>query len=130
MKLRLVIAILCLLMGGLAGSAATRYAARSHQHTRAVMALAQIHLDRLEAAARAGQCMRLEEERGRLGFVHEELIQAFPLAYGQDADFHTRTDALGSAVRDARTEATDCAAAVARVKPIREACEACHRLYR
>ena len=130
MRTRIVIAILCLLVGGLAGNAVARYSEQRHQHTRAVMWLAQIHLDRLAANAAAGQCQRFDEERGRLGQMQEELIQAFPLAYRQDADFRTRADGLGSAVRNAGTVSTNCAAAMTQVKPIRDACEACHRLYR
>jgi cytochrome c556 len=130
MTLRIVIAVLCLLLGGLVGSSVARHFAQRHQHARAVMWLAQIHLDRLETAARAAQCQRFEDEGTRLGVLQEELLLAFPLAYQQEAEFRTRADALGSAVRNARMVGSECAAAFTQVKPIRDACEACHRLYR
>jgi cytochrome c556 len=130
MKTRILIAVLCLLVGALVGSGVARYSAQRHQHTRAVMWLTQIHLDNLATEARVGQCQSFDEERGRLGRLQEELIQAFPLAYRQDADFRSKADALGSAARNARSVGTDCAAAMAQVKSIRGACEACHRLYR
>jgi hypothetical protein len=45
-----------LLMGATAGNGIARYSAARHRHTRAVMALAQFHFDRLSAAAKSGQC--------------------------------------------------------------------------
>ena len=130
MKSRIAIAVLCLLVGGLVGNSAARFSEHQHQHARAVMWLAQIHLDRLTADTRPGQCQAFDTERRRLGPLQEELIQAFPLAYRQDADFHARADALDSAVRNARTVGADCAAAETVIKPIRDACVACHHLYR
>jgi cytochrome c556 len=130
MKARVVLAVLWLLLGGLIGTSVARFAAQRHQHARAVMWLAQIHVDRMATAARAGQCTAYEEERGSLSFVQAELLKAFPLAYHQDVDFRTRADALGSAVQNARIDGTDCSVAMTRIKPIQDACEACHRLYR
>jgi len=130
MKTRIVLSVLCLLVGGFAGSSLARHFAQRHQHARAVMWLAQVHLDRLSAAARAGQCQDFETERRRLGVVQEELLLAFPLAYRQEADFRNQADAFASAVRDARTESNACVSAEGQFKPIHDACEACHRDYR
>ena len=128
MKARIVIAVACLLLGGLAGNFIARYGALGHEHTRSVMGLEQFHVERLAEAARTGHCQRYAQERDRLLQLQDELIEAFPLAYAQDADFHTRADALGSAVQNAHVEAAACPAASLKVKPIREACNACHRL--
>ena len=130
MKFRLVIAVLCLLLGGLVGSTVAHQYAQRHRHARAVMWLAQVHLDRMSAAARAGQCQDFESERLRLGVVQEELLLAFPLAYRQEADFRKQADAFAGAVRDARTQSGACTGAVGRIKPIQDACKACHRDYR
>ena len=130
MKLRIVLCVLCLLLGGLAGSSLADHFARRHQHQRAVMWLAQLHLDRMTAAARAGKCQDYDTERSRLGFAQEELVLAFPLAYGQEADFRTQADALGKAVQNARVEGTACSGVQTRLQPIHDACEGCHRDYR
>jgi hypothetical protein len=125
----ILFAAACVLLGALLGSTLARYSARQHQHTRAVMALAQFHLDRLELAAQRAQCPEYELERQRLGRVHEELLQAFPLAYAQDEEFHRRADALRDALQPIPAAAADCASA-AGVKRIRDACDDCHREYR
>jgi cytochrome c556 len=130
MKLRIVIAVLCLLLGGAIGSTVSGHLAQRHQHARAVMWLAQIHLDRLATAARAAQCPQFEAERGRLGGVQVELLQAFPLAYAQDADFRAKADAFEGAVAAARMPPEVCAEAPGRIKPIKDACDACHHDYR
>jgi cytochrome c556 len=130
MKMRIALSVLCLLLGGLAGSSLARHFAQRHQHARAVMWLAQIHLDRMTAAAQTGQCPVFEAARLRLGLVQQELILAFPLAYEQEADFRLKADALASAVQDAHTQADACSGAKARIRPIHDACDACHRDYR
>ena len=130
MKSRLVIAVLCLLLGGIMGSMVAHQYAQRHPHARAVMWLAQVHLDRMSAAARAGQCQDFESERLRLGVVQEELRLAFPLAYRQEADFRKQADAFAAAVRDARAPSNACNGAEALTKPIQDACKACHRDYR
>ena len=130
MKTRIVLSVLCLLLGGLAGSTLARHFAQRHQHARGVMWLAQIHLDRMTAAARVGHCQDYEAERLRLGVVQEELVLAFPLAYRQETTFRSQADAFASAVQNARMQANACSGAETRIKPIHDACEACHRDYR
>jgi len=125
----ILFATACVLLGALVGGTVARYSARQHQHTRAVMALAQFHLDRLEMAAQRAQCPDYALELQRLGRVYDELLQAFPLAYAQDAEFHRRADALRDALQPLAGAAADCTAA-AGVKRVRDACEECHREYR
>ncbi|HEY6452879.1 MAG TPA: cytochrome c [Steroidobacteraceae bacterium] len=128
----ILLAVLCLMAGAFAGNAFTNMTARRHQHTRSVMGLAQYHLDRLDAAARAGQCPAFEQERGRLLFVYDELLQAFPKAYAQDTEFHKRADALRDAVRAGEAAPEHCvvSSATAAVKHIGDACDDCHHEYR
>ena len=118
-----------LVFGVVIGNGVTRYVQRQHQHTRSVMTLAQFHLNRLEAAAQAGQCTGFELERARLRRVLDELQQAFPLSLEQDAEFRKRAEALRSAL-GATNAATNCASAGVEAKGIRDACDDCHREYR
>jgi len=62
----ILFAVAMLLLGAAISNGITRYIAQQHQHTRAVMVLAQFHLDRLSTAAKAGQCSTFAEERERL----------------------------------------------------------------
>ena len=126
----IIIAVLCLLLGGFVANSIARYTAQQHQHTRSVMGLAQFHLAQFSAAARDGQCSSGNQERERLGSVYLELLQAFPLAYAQDSEFHARADALQTALQSSAGAAGSCAGALAQEKAIREACDACHREYR
>jgi cytochrome c556 len=119
-----------LLLGGVAGNGIARYSAAQHRHTRAVMTLAAFHFDRLDAAAKAGQCTAFVEERERLFRVYSELILAFPKTYAQDAQFHKRADALRDAVHPDLAATGECSTAVADVKKIDDACDACHQEYR
>jgi|SRR5579863_9870309 cytochrome c556 len=126
----MLFATACVLLGVLLGGTVARYNARQHQHTRAVMALAQFHFDRLEAAAQRAQCPEYALELQRLGRVYEELLQAFPLAYAQDAQFHRRADALRDALQPVGWAADCPAAGAAGIKRVRDACDECHREYR
>jgi cytochrome c556 len=126
----IIFAVICLLLGAFLGNSIARLTSQRHQHTRSVMGLAQFHLDRLAAAAGAGQCQAVNQERQRLGNVYEELLQAFPLAYEQDSQFRSRADALRDAVQHISIDASGCATAGADEKKVRDACDACHRDYR
>jgi len=134
MSRTLILAVLALMIGTAVGSGVANALAQRHQHTRAVMWLLQFHLDEAAAAARAGDCQRLSAERARLGRLYEELLQAFPDAYRQDARFRTRADALRDAAADAAqtngVAGTGCSDEAATLKRLRDACDACHRQYR
>jgi hypothetical protein len=129
MSRTIVLAVLALVAGSILGSGVSRYLARQHQHTRAVMWLAQYHLENSISAARANECVRLTEERASLSHVYDELLLAFPTEYANISEFHERADALKSAVQIGPTE-SDCSDLGATVKRIRDACDACHREYR
>ena len=126
----ILFALALLIAGAAIGNGITRYNDQRHQHTRAVMALAQFHFERLAAAARAGQCPSLLQERQRLERIYDELLQAFPLAYAQDAEFHKRAEALHGALESAGGPGQDCATAHADASKIDDACDDCHREYR
>lgn len=122
------LAALLLLVGGLFGSGIERYVQAQHRHGRAVMTLAQFHLDGLQRAVDAQDCPRLGRERTALTHVHDEIAQAFPLATAQDAEFRKRTlvmqEALGT------SDAAACAVPAATLNAVRLACAQCHREYR
>lgn len=126
----IIVAVLCLMLGAFLGNGVARMTAQRHQHTRAVMGLAQFHFDRLSAAARSGECPGFNQQRDYLLTVYGELLQAFPLAYAQDAQFHTRADALRDALQTPAGAVRSCANAVADVRKIDDACDDCHRDYR
>lgn len=123
-------AVAMLLVGATISNGITRYIARQHEHTRAVMVLAGFHLDRLSTAAKAGQCSTFVEERERLFRVYGELLQAFPKAYAQDTEFHKRAEALRSAVHPDLASTGECSNAIDDAKKIDDACDECHREYR
>jgi len=126
----ILFAVAMLLLGAVISNAITRYNTQQHQHTRAVMVLAQFHLDRLSTAAKAGQCSAFVEERERLFRIYGELLEAFPKAYSQDAEFHKRAEALRSAVHPDLAATGECSSAADDAKKIDDACEECHREYR
>ena len=126
----ILFAVAMLLLGAAISNGITRYNAQQHQHTRAVMALAQFHLDRLSSAAKAGQCATFVEERERLFRIYGELLEAFPKAYAQDAEFHKRAEGLRSAVHPDLAATGECSNATQDAKKIDDACEECHREYR
>lgn len=126
----ILFAVALLLLGGVAGNGIARHNAAQHQHTRAVMALAQFHFDRLSAAAKSGACSDFVDERERLFRLYAELLQAFPKTYAQDAEFHKRAEELRSAVHPDLAATGECSNAAADAKKIDQACDACHQEYR
>jgi hypothetical protein len=117
------------LLGGFVGNAVTRAMAQRHQHTHAVMWLADFHLRRLQAPGVGSSCQGAAGEITSLRFLQGELPQAFPLLYVQDAEFRTRAEALGIALKD-DSAGGDCAAVAKQMKRIEAACDECHREYR
>lgn len=122
-----------LLVGGLCGAGFQRFVDAQHRHGRAVMTLAQFHLDELQRAVAGRDCQRVDRERDSLARVRVEIGQAFPLAYAQDPEFRSRSDALRDAVaadEAAAAGATACPSAVSLLNAVQLACSACHREYR
>ena len=126
----ILFAVALLLLGAVAGNGIARYSAARHQHTRAVMALAQFHFDKLSAAAKSGQCSAFVEERERLFRLYGELLEAFPKTYAQDAEFRKRAEALRDAVHPDLAATGECGSASADARKIDEACDDCHQEYR
>jgi len=118
-----------LILGALIGNGLERYTVSRHKHTRAVMNLAAFHFDRLSNAAKGGQCATFVAERERLFRISDELLDAFPKAYAQDAEFHKRADALRSAVHPDNGATGECSTAAADTKKIDDACDDCHKEY-
>jgi hypothetical protein len=127
MAKNIFIAIACLLLGAVIGNGIARYTEKQHQQTRAVMRLAQWHLDRLNAVA--GQCKWAEGDREKLDYLAGEIATVFPLAYAQEVVFRKYADELTRAVTDPPLAPT-CKQMTGRADAIREACDACHRDYR
>jgi hypothetical protein len=125
-----ILAGLCAIVGGFVGSGITRAVAQRHQHTHAVMWLAQFHLQRLQAERPSPPCQSVGNEFTSLRHLQGEIALAFPLPYLQDTEFRSRTDALASALRDSAAAGGDCVAAAKQVKQIEAACDDCHREYR
>jgi hypothetical protein len=130
MKRTLVLLVASALLGAVVGAGVTRALARRHQHARAVMWLAQYHLQGLDAAVASQSCPGFRAQLGSLRFVHGELLQAFPLAVAQDAEFGARAAALQSALQAAAADGSECTAMSPQARRIRDACDACHREYR
>ena len=122
----LVLAALCAVLGAFIGIGVTRMLAQRHQHTHAVMWLAEYHLQQLSAATTApgSSCQGVARDIDSLRQLQRELVWAFPLAYQQDQEFRQRADALGKALN------SNCSTTAALVKAVSEACDNCHREYR
>jgi hypothetical protein len=122
----LALAALCVAFGAFIGIGVTRMLARRHQHTHAVMWLAEYHLQQLRAATTApgGSCPGVVRDIDSLRHLQQELVWAFPLANQQDQEFRQRADALGMALN------ANCGTTAALVKAVSEACDNCHREYR
>jgi hypothetical protein len=122
----LVLAALCTVLGAFIGTGVTRMLAQRHQHTHAVMWLAQYHLQQLDAArtTQPGSCLAVGRDVDSLRQLQRELVWAFPLAYRQDQVFRQRADALSAALH------STCRTTAALAKAVSEACDDCHREYR
>lgn len=126
----LVLAVLCAVLGAFVGSSITSAVAQRHQHTHAVMWLAQFHLQRLRTAGPAPSCQSMRGELTSLRQLQGELVQAFPALYQQDATFRSRADALGTALQEGTAAGAECVAPAEQLKKIEAACDDCHRDYR
>ena len=121
-----MLAALCVVLGAFIGIGFTRVMAQRHQHTHAVMWLAEYHLRQLNAATTTpgSTCLVVTRDIDSLRQLQHELVWAFPLAYQQDQEFRGRADALGTALN------ANCSTTAALVKAVSEACDNCHREYR
>jgi hypothetical protein len=130
LKRTLVLAFICVAFGGLVGSGISRALAQQDKQPHAVMWLSQAHMLRLASAASERSCQSLQGELDSLRFMQGEIQLAFPAEFKQEAEFRARAAALRTALDGVGPIGTDCTAAPPKLKPIREACDACHRQYR
>ncbi|HEY4091999.1 MAG TPA: cytochrome C [Luteibacter sp.] len=114
-------------MGATIAMSALRQATPFHD---GVMAVMQHHMGALRANVRAKQCdakasaarfVRMRQEAGDIG-------EAFP---GMDTGFGHAAGALATALDGAvAAQPATCEALVTALKPVGEACSACHQRYR
>src|SRR5690348_7742192 len=88
MKKIMVVGVIGLLIGGAIGTNASRYFARQHEKTTAVMVLLQLHQKEWESAVQDKNCTRADAQLHSLQFLVTEIAVALPLADQQDAIFH------------------------------------------
>jgi cytochrome c556 len=126
----LLLLLLGLAVGAIAASFAGNALRQRDAYPRAVMDLMQHHIGTMGGAIRARQC----DANASLG--HLQRMQTFATEIGPafpdvDQPFHDAAAKLETALRGAVQAApADCPALQAALKPVDEACEACHRQYR
>jgi cytochrome c556 len=127
-------ALLLLLLGLAVGAIAASFAGNALRerdaYPRAVMDLMQHHVGTLRGAIRARQCdgTTTTGHLQRLQVIATEIGPAFP---DVDQPFRDGAAKLENALRvSAAAAPADCPALQAALKPIDDACDSCHRLYR
>lgn len=130
MKKFAVVGLVALLLGGALGAMLQQRAIRQHQHTLAVMWLAQYHVQSLQSAVEKGDCAVAAQAALRLQGLAGELILALPLANAQDATFHGYIEQLKSATAPGSAPPGRCVYDASLLKRVRDACADCHRDYR
>jgi cytochrome c556 len=126
----LLLLLLGLAVGAIAASFAGNALRQRDTYPRAVMDLMQHHIGTLGGSIRARQCDASASigHLQRLQSAATEIGQAFPDA---DQAFYDGAAKLETALRGAVQAApAGCPALQAALKPVDEACEACHRQYR
>lgn len=127
-------ALLLVMLGLAVGAMGATFAISAlHQGTpfhSGVMAVMQHHMGALRANVRAKQCdaKGSASHLGRMRETAGDLADAFP---GMDAPFYQAGDALTRALDGAVTAApASCEALATALKPVGDACQACHQQYR
>ena len=128
----IVYIVLGALLGGFTGKFIIEQIYEKHHHARSVMKLLYFHEERLDAAAKASHCADFDAEQARLVALQPEIATAFPKAYGEDAVFKKKADALATVLQSG--EAADagpgtCPAAAKRSKQVSDTCDDCHKVY-
>jgi cytochrome c556 len=126
----LLLVVLGLAIGALGATFAISALRQGTPFHDGVMAVMQHHMGALRANVRANQCdakasaarfSRMRQEASDLG-------EAFP---GMDAGFGTAAQRLATALDGAQaTQPGTCAALATALKPVADACAACHQQYR
>ena len=128
MKKLIVVGVIGLLIGGAVGTNASRYFARQHANTTAVMVLLQAHQQGWERAVQGHDCGNATRELQALQFLAGEIAVALPLADAQDSVFHQHIEKIRAVL--SLPSLMQCAASINEIKQVNEACDACHREYR
>jgi len=128
MKSTLIIAVIALVLGVIAGVNIHKFQARQHEKTTATMVLLQLHLKSWESAVQDKQCPRAQSELMSLKFLSQEIGVVLPLADSQDTAFHQHAVKLEQELDAAASR--QCAVSMTEIKSVREACNECHREYR
>ncbi len=134
--------ILSVLVGLVVGALGTRYVMQKfeeeHRHGHSVMTLLAFHHDRMDAAAKAGQCADFATERTQLVALQREIALAFPKAYKEEEGFRKDADGLATALAAPAAAGTEAAApgapatcpdAAEQSQKVYDACDTCHKTY-
>jgi hypothetical protein len=124
--------VLGALLGGFGSKFFVQRYEEEHRHARSVMTLLGFHQDRLDNAAKAGNCADFGTEHTQLVALQREISLAFPKAYAQEAGFKKSADKLGTVLQ--APEAADaapgtCPSAATQSQHVSDACDECHKVY-
>ena len=124
--------VLGALLGGFGGKFFIQRYEAEHRHARSVMTLLGFHQERLDNAAKAGNCAEFTTEHTQLVALQREIPLAFPKAYAEEAGFKKSADALGAVLQV--PEAADaapgtCPTAATQSQHVSDACDECHKVY-
>lgn len=126
----LLLVILGLVVGAMGATFALSALRQGTPFHQGLMAVMQHHMGALRANVRAKQC-DAKGSAAHLGRMREaagDIREAFP---DMEAAFQTAGDRLGTALDGAvATAPATCDALVVALKPVGEACQACHQQYR
>ena len=128
--------IISIVLGALLGGFGSKFFIQryeaEHRHARAVMTLLGFHQERLDNAAKAGNCADFATEHLQLVSLQREIALAFPKAYKEEAGFKKSADGLGTALQAGEApDATPgtCPSAATLSQHISDACDECHKVY-
>jgi cytochrome c556 len=126
----LLLLVLGLILGAMGATMVVNMLRQRDAYPRSVMTVMGHHAAALHLALRARQCDAAPSAThlARMQAMTEEILPAFP---DMDAPFRDGVDKLRQAIGAAMTAAPrDCPALQQALKPIDDACDACHRQYR
>ena len=126
----LLLLVLGLILGAMGATLAVNALRQRDAYPRSVMTVMAHHAGALHLALRARQCDAAASAThlGRMQVMTAEILPAFP---GVDPPFRDGVDKLRQSIDTAVAAAPrDCPAMQQALKPIDDACDACHRQYR
>jgi hypothetical protein len=124
----IIIAVVSTVIGAAIGTNASRYFARQHERTTAVMVMLDLHQHRWESAISDKNCEAAANELHSLQWLAREISVVLPLADQQDAVFHEHVQKMNKVL--SLEIVSQCPAAIATIKQVRDVCDECHRDYR